>query len=294
MVVKFIHISDIHGGFADLETIRKYAEKAKADAVLFSGDMLGPCISGPQAQEMNNHLETIVNSIPKDKKFKSLDEFLQYCEKNPETKEAAKGYRAIEKKFDEKAKAHYTEAKKAISQFSKPVLMVPGNWDSTQFLEEFKNYCIHGKVAEIKGLRIAGYGSANVIPKMLPQTRFVYYDESEFSEFLNQAKPDVILSHMPPKGIVDGKSKIGSEALRKYLEKQNPKLVVCGHSHDYGHEQAGKTMVSNAGNLGKYFNQKHYGTFAEIEIDGNKVVVRHYQIQKGEIQEIKEELRKAA
>jgi uncharacterized protein len=174
--------------------------------------------------------------------------------------------------------------------------MVPGNWDSNKFMEEFEDYCIHGKVAEINGLKIAGYGGANVVPKMLPQSRFVYYDESQFAEFLEETKPDVILSHMPPKGIVDGKEKIGSEALRNYIEKQNPRLVACGHAHGYGQAQLGKTTVSNAGNFGKYFNQKHYGTFAEIEVDGSNVSVRHYQIQDGKISEIKgeEPLSKAA
>jgi Icc-related predicted phosphoesterase len=78
---RFIHISDIHNGFGDLKTVREYAKKEKIDAVLFSGDVLGSCISGPQAQEMNAHLDTIAKAIPKDSKFKNLDELLDHCQK---------------------------------------------------------------------------------------------------------------------------------------------------------------------------------------------------------------------
>lgn len=69
---------------------------------------------------------------------------------------------------------------------------------------------------------------------------------------------DIVVSHSPPHHVrdttgpcrqPDGKkapSYIGSPGLRAYIERHEPRLVLCGHVHEaFGEETLGKTRVYN-------------------------------------------------
>jgi Icc-related predicted phosphoesterase len=58
---------------------------------------------------------------------------------------------------------------------------------------------------------------------------------------------DIVLSHGPPRGILDGPGRWGSPGLLKYIERHQPRLVVCGHIHEEGGKQVtiGKTLLVN-------------------------------------------------
>ena len=56
-------------------------------------------------------------------------------------------------------------------------------------------------------------------------------------------------------GILDRSSKgqhLGSEAVRRTIEKRLPKLVVCGHVHESNGktDKSGSTTIVNAGSSG--------------------------------------------
>lgn len=64
----------------------------------------------------------------------------------------------------------------------------------------------------------------------------------------------LIISHAPPVGVLDAaghddagnERHIGSPGLRDYIERNQPKLVVCGHVHGaVGAERLGQTLVVN-------------------------------------------------
>lgn len=82
--------------------------------------------------------------------------------------------------------------------------------------------------------------------------------------FLMKSKPEVLVLHYPPRGVFDiirdknnsynGKS-AGIEMFRKAILKYKPKLVLCGHMHEYqGVKRLGKSLVVNPGDAekGKY------------------------------------------
>ncbi len=41
---------------------------------------------------------------------------------------------------------------------------------------------------------------------------------------------DIVLSHGPPKGVLDGPGHWGSPGLLAYIQRHQPRLVVCGHN----------------------------------------------------------------
>lgn len=65
---------------------------------------------------------------------------------------------------------------------------------------------------------------------------------------------DILLSHSPPSGSLGTEDRwgdLGSKFLRKWIEKNQPKLVVCGHIHDpkEREEYIGKTRVINVATI---------------------------------------------
>lgn len=59
---------------------------------------------------------------------------------------------------------------------------------------------------------------------------------------------DIMVSHGPPKGYMDEcrGGNVGSLALRRYIDRVQPKYVVCGHIHEAaGSCRAGLTQVIN-------------------------------------------------
>lgn len=81
--------------------------------------------------------------------------------------------------------------------------------------------------------------------------------EQEFASVLSATMPkcvDIILSHSPPLGtgidrfdLNEDRRHCGSEALRRAVERQRPKAVVCGHIHEGDHKtgRIGDTVVMN-------------------------------------------------
>jgi len=87
---------------------------------------------------------------------------------------------------------------------------------------------------------------------------------------LNGAKPHVVLSHPPPRAErVDYTLRghhVGSTALREFVDRVQPALVICGHIHEgRGIEELGRTMVVNCGAAAD-------GHYALVEI-GEKTTV---------------------
>jgi uncharacterized protein len=140
-----------------------------------------------------------------------------------------------------------------------PAVVVPGNNES---LEELISACkpwararvLHGDSVEIDGMTFFGLGGG------IPITPFGSwswdFSEADAARLLERCPPGAVLvSHSPPKGAVDlaasGES-LGSTAVRDAVIKLKPKLVVCGHIHASGGQQAkmGETTVINAGPQG--------------------------------------------
>ena len=73
---------------------------------------------------------------------------------------------------------------------------------------------------------------------------------------------DILITHMPPYGIMDGVwmpshasyDRVGSVSLAKRIDVVKPKLVVFGHIHEgYGKEGEGATMYVNACHVNEYY-----------------------------------------
>jgi hypothetical protein len=149
------------------------------------------------------------------------------------------------------------------------VLAVAGNCDSAEIdrrLVEL-DVSLDGRAVELGAVGLHGISAIPPwIPKMYQST------EDELAAALEAGYAEVaraprhcVLTHVPPHGLgVDrvlfGRH-VGSQALRAFIERREPALVVCGHIHEArGVDRLGPTTVVNCG----YGAKGHY---ALVELD---------------------------
>jgi len=146
-----------------------------------------------------------------------------------------------------------------LQSITKPVVLVAGNNEST---EELRAACakwpsvvvLHGSMVVIHGITFYGLGGG--IP-VTPFGAWSYdFDEEQARALLTRCPPNaVLISHSPPKGVVDRSSsgqRLGSVAVREAMDRARPRLVVCGHIHASGgkSEVVDGVAVVNAGPSG--------------------------------------------
>ncbi len=154
------------------------------------------------------------------------------------------------------------------------ILAVPGNMDVKEvldFLEE-KGVSIHGKVVEVNGVKIGGLGGSNITPFRTP----FELEENEILAALEGLECDIAVIHTPPFGYYDwiAGASVGSRAVREWMDRKKPKLLICAHIHEYeGTARVGDTLIVK---LGAAMN----GRCAIIDVDDrlNEVIVRFEKI----------------
>ena len=126
---------------------------------------------------------------------------------------------------------------------------------------------LHGAAVTIKGITIGGVGGS------LPTGEFPFQvEESEYDSILRKlGRVDVLISHEPPYDtncdLKHGDRHIGSRAVREYILRERPSLVLVGHVHESaGIDRLGPSTVVNPG---PFFR----GNYAAAEMGGGDVRV---------------------
>lgn len=140
-----------------------------------------------------------------------------------------------------------------------PVAFVPGNHDLPDPAADIDGANCNGRIVEINGMRIAGFGGAGPARFGFPYE----WGEDEADEALRSlldgaASPDILISHTPPaRSSLDRTSSgehAGSQAVRRWIVAARPSLFVCGHIHEaWGVEHIEGVPCLNAGALGEPF-----------------------------------------
>ncbi|NHJ46984.1 MAG: metallophosphoesterase [Asgard group archaeon] len=138
-------------------------------------------------------------------------------------------------------KEKVTSVLDAVGQNNILVYYVPGNMDTHQSTDiEFKNiHPLHGKAINFSGFNFIGIGGANPTPFNTP---FELSEEEIANILVNAEKmietndPIILVSHPPPKDTDADKigrgQHVGSTSVRKFIERKQPILVLCGHIHE--------------------------------------------------------------
>lgn len=178
-------------------------------------------------------------------------------------------------------KGNVEEAEKEVTQsaenFLKTIptgtILSPGNAekicikDVSNLAKKYGHIFLRNEIVDVKGVKIMGLsffmeeGWAEVAyPGDFKKIERAKKEELETKKFLEKnPKVDIVLSHLPPYGILDTDSNppkflqknrpknCGSKLLLNYILKNQPKLAVCGHIQISGEVIVGKTKVINPG-----------------------------------------------
>ena len=141
-------------------------------------------------------------------------------------------------------------------QSAAQVLAIAGNCDSPAIEQRLVEL---GVSLYRRGVVIDGVG-LHGLSGMPPWRGNMYqFSEEELAQALETgyhqiagARWHVVLSHPPPQATrVDRTFRgqnVGSVALRQFIDRTEPALVLCGHIHEgRGSEQLGRTLVVNCG-----------------------------------------------
>jgi Icc-related predicted phosphoesterase len=151
----------------------------------------------------------------------------------------------------------------ALAPIDKPSVLVPGNSESADELQAAcglwpSAHVLHGSRATIGGIDFFGIGGG--IP-VTPFGSWSYdFTEDEAAALLHDCPPrGILVSHSPPKGILDRSSDgrhLGSRAVRETIDIKTPLLVVCGHIHASSGMRIplGSTVIVNAGPDGMVYD----------------------------------------
>ncbi|MBS3772928.1 MAG: metallophosphoesterase family protein [Candidatus Thermoplasmatota archaeon] len=150
-----------------------------------------------------------------------------------------------------------------------PTLVVHGNMDSLAVGERIhaidSAIFLHNQVYCHDGFAFVGVGGAS------PKTVEVTPVDDITPQQLDETACDVLVTHVPPKGVKDAAMlgrHIGSDWVRQFIEKRQPRVALCGHVHeDRGHAWLNEAMVVNC-TIGKG------GAYTVIDLD-HDISVRH-------------------
>lgn len=141
-----------------------------------------------------------------------------------------------------------------------PVFAQIGNMDLPEVNDwlERTGHNIHAKMRELApGVALLGIGGSTYTPMNTPSE----FSETQYAQWLaalrEQAKNyphKILVSHNPPKNTlcddIGNNTHVGSEAVRQFIEDNQPEICVCGHIHEgRATDKIGDTVVINPGML---------------------------------------------
>lgn len=147
---------------------------------------------------------------------------------------------------------------KVLSKFKKTLLIVHGNHESRELMQKFCErfeFCrfIHKASYEINGYIFLGYGGGGFSKTDVEFEKLV----NLFKAHYDGKKKIILVTHAPPYGtkvdLIPGLGHRGNLSIRKFIEKFQPLLHVCGHLHESFSktDTIGRSIIVNPGPNGK-------------------------------------------
>lgn len=286
--MRILYATDIHAAKTDLESL---LELTSADLYLIAGDLIYSTfysqknllafyelqesvrawrgLAGREEVNLKEFAQELLRRGAVEPQRTQLSEFIrlaELAEKNVVTK-----YQGMENILRLKQRSQ--------------VYVIPGNYDVELDNTALAGRNLHRREIDLQGLRIAGYGSANVWTPGIPEhisAKFPEYRQgrnlySEPADFFRRVRPHIMLVHNPPQGFHDrlrGFGNVGSPGLRDVVDDvPEVKVVLSGHVHeDWGVRAYDGKILVNPSNFGEVVDANGYlegGTFFEFDmVDG--------------------------
>lgn len=160
---------------------------------------------------------------------------------------------------------HAPEARSIIENiklYNENILAVPGNCDNTDINDTLihAGYNLHGISKTIGNTAFYGLGGSSRTPFNTPQENEEHVINSILEKFKKYSDQQfhVFVSHSPPAHTKLDRTFLGlhagSTSVRKFIEKFQPDVVICGHIHEaHGTDELGSSIMINPGPFPKHY-----------------------------------------
>jgi uncharacterized protein len=289
--MKIIFLTDIHGSFNQAASL---LYESVADIYIIGGDLIDIPFYSINTAIQYHDLQTYLHSLQKKMRREGmiLEDFVDELLDSPNVSEdiidKGSDYQQLTIRARRVMQQKYKVLENMISfKSSATVFALPGNYDMDLKYTALHERNLHLQWHNIGGLKVAGYGGADVWTTGIPERYIVKYNggigvndrNNEMWKFFKAVKPDIIVAHQPPHGIHDRIGHIGpsgSPALRTFCENNNVKLCLSGHIHnDWGFKAVEGCVYLNPSNFGEVTTIQgevsEGGFFFQIELDNTEL-----------------------
>lgn len=156
------------------------------------------------------------------------------------------------------------DALKLFAQFGKPIVSVAGNMDPLTLEPTFESmsHYVNGRGVLLGNVGFFGVSGSPFTPMNTP------YEISEETigecaeagwKDVAAARWKIFVPHSPPQRTavdrISSGNQVGSAAIRNFVERRQPDLVVCGHIHEArGRDTVGNSQIVNCGPAGRGYH----------------------------------------
>jgi uncharacterized protein len=265
--MKLIFLTDIHGSFNQTAAL---LYETVADVYIIGGDLIDIPFYSINTAIQYHDIQTFLHSLRKKSGKESMvledfvDELLDMPNVQEDIIEKGSEYQQLTIRSRRVMQQKYKVLENMMSfKSSASVFALPGNYDMDLKYTSLHERDLHLHWHNIGGLKIAGYGGADVWTAGIPERYIVRYKggigtsdrNNEMWNFFKAVKPDIIAAHQPAHGIHDRIARIGpsgSPSLRTFCENNHVKLCLSGHVHnDWGFKAVEGCVYLNPSNFGE-------------------------------------------
>jgi len=289
--MKIIYVTDIHG---DFEKVKSLLYETVADVYIIAGDLIDIPFYNMGTSIRYHEIQSYFHGLRRRMGAEDMliedfvDELLEDPNVSDEIEEKGTRFQQLTIRARRVMQQKYRLLKNLVLMKPKSrIYCLPGNYDMDLKYTVLHDADLHLHWYQIEGLKICGYGGADVWTAGIPERYIVNYQAgmganeryNEMYRFFRAVKPDVIVAHQPAYGVHDRTSyggPLGSPSLRTYCDLNQVRLCLTGHAHDaWGVAERNGTLFLNPSNFGEVTQTTgevtEGGFFHQIEIEGREV-----------------------
>jgi len=265
--MRIIYAADIHGAFDRVKTL---LSEMVADVYIIAGDLIDIPFYNMNTAINYHELQSYFHGLRVRMNKQNMtiedfvDELLDLPDLSEEVEEKGTKYQQYTIRARRVLQQKYKVLENILAMKQKAqVFALPGNYDMNLRYTSLHERDLHLHWHDMQGLKIAGYGGAEIWTPGIPERYIVRYrgglriedHYNEMYQFFKAVKPDIIVSHQPAHGIHDRVNQFGtsgSPALRQYCDNNPVLLCLTGHVHmDWGFQVSEDTIYLNPSNFGE-------------------------------------------
>ncbi|MBW2648627.1 MAG: metallophosphoesterase, partial [Deltaproteobacteria bacterium] len=289
--MRLIYAADIHGAF---ERVKVLLSETVADLYIIAGDLIDIPFYTMNTAINYHELQSFFHGLRfrMKKGEMKIDDFVDELLDMPDTSEEIEEKGSKYQQYTIRARRVLQQKYKVLENImaikqTTPVFSLPGNYDMDLKYTSLHERDLHLHWHNVQGLKIAGYGGADIWTPGIPERYVVNYrndnspegNRKEMITFFKAVNPDVIVTHQPAHGIHDHVLQFGpsgSPTLRSFCDNNPVLACLTGHVHaDWGFQISEKTVYLNPSNFGEVTlltgGVSEGGFFYSLEFDNHAI-----------------------